>query len=108
VNSFSEKTTTRKPSGIGSRSNFSPKTILWGVLLGIPNLFSIWFLLLTIGKSNLSGAVVFPVNNSGIVLLSVVVAAVFFQEHFTLKKWLGLIIAIISIVLLSLDIYVIQ
>jgi drug/metabolite transporter (DMT)-like permease len=88
-------------------NDFALKTLFWGIMLGIPNLFSIWFLLLAIGKSNLPGSVIFPVNNSGIVVLSVLVAAVFFQERFTLKKVVGLVLALISIVLLSIDTYVI-
>lgn len=88
-------------------NDFTLHTLFWGLMLGIPNLFSIWFLLLAIGKSSLPGNVIFPVNNLGIVVLSVLFAAVLFQEKFTPKKLIGLFLALVSIILLSLEAYVV-
>ncbi len=73
------------------------KNMFWGVLLGIMNYFSIYFLLKALQTSNSS--VVFPLNNVGVVALSVVTSLVFLKESLTKPKIFGFCLAIISMLM---------
>ena len=69
-------------------SNIALKHIKAGIILGIPNYFSIWFLLSAIQAFNLKSAFVFGINNVSIVLLSTLLSVVIFKEHLSSRnKW---------------------
>jgi multidrug transporter EmrE-like cation transporter len=72
-----------------------------GVLLGVPNFGSILFLLFALSGDFLKPSILFPVNNLGIVFVSVWVSILWFKEPINNRKVLGFVIAILSIVLLS-------
>lgn len=75
------------------------KNIIAGILLGLPNFFTIYLLVLLL--KNYDGSVVFPVNNVGILAFSALIAVWFFRESFSRNKQLGLLMAILSIYLIS-------
>lgn len=79
---------------------FNKKNVLAGKLLGIPNFFSIYFLFKTLSAFPQKSAIVFPANNIGIVMLSTLVAIIFFKEKLSLLNTIGFILAIISIILM--------
>jgi len=76
------------------------KDILGGILLGIPNFFSIYLILYLLGKG-WNGSTVFPVNNVGVLLLSVIFGILFFKEKLNTNKVLGIALAILSIYLIT-------
>jgi len=69
------------------------KSLLGGLLLGIVNFGSIYFLMKALAIPDLESSVVFPINNFGIVLLSTILAIVLFKERPTWKNWLGILLA---------------
>jgi drug/metabolite transporter (DMT)-like permease len=75
------------------------KTILWGFLLGIPNYFSMYFLVKTLGA--FPASFIFPINNIGIVALLTLIALLAFKEHLNKQNIFGLSLAIIAILLIS-------
>lgn len=77
------------------------KSLLAGVFLGIPNYYSIFFLLQTFEHSGLESSVIFPINNIGIVLVSVLCALLLFKEKLNIYNVGGIFLAAISIVLVS-------
>ena len=77
------------------------KNVLGGLILGIPNYGSIYFLLKTLNNENWDSSIVFPVNNIGIVCLSVLFALLIFKEKLSKANYLGLTLAILSIVLMA-------
>ncbi|MCG2461094.1 DMT family transporter [Flavobacteriaceae bacterium F89] len=79
-----------------------PKDVVGGIALGIPNYFSIYYLLQAFQHENLGSAVIFTINNVGIVLLSTLFGIVLFKEVISLKNWMGIGLAIVSIVLVAL------
>jgi uncharacterized membrane protein len=83
------------------KESLDGKSLLWGLLLGIPNYFSMYFLVKTLGQTQ-QASVVFPINNIAIVLLSSLLAFVFFKEKFNQLKLIGLALASIAIVLMAL------
>ncbi|MBT8327439.1 MAG: EamA/RhaT family transporter [Bacteroidia bacterium] len=80
---------------------FKTKNIVAGVALGVPNYFSIYFLLSAIAAFKLKSAFVFGINNISIVLLSTLLSLIIFKEHLSFKNKLGLVLAIFSILIIS-------
>lgn len=74
---------------------------LGGLLLGIPNYGSIYFLIKTLEQPNWESSVVYPVNNIGVVLFSSGFAYLFFAEKFNRIKLVGIGLAIIAIGLIA-------
>jgi len=75
------------------------RSILGGIALGIPNYFSIIFLLKALSSEGLESSMVFTVNNVSIVMLSTLVGLIAFREKLLPKNWVGIVLAIISIFL---------
>ncbi len=80
------------------------KNIIAGVVLGIPNYFSIYFLVKALRSNLLDSSGIFTINNVAIVIISTLLGIVFFKEQLSLKNWIGIILAVISIALVSLAI----
>lgn len=85
-----------------SRPFIKPKEILAGVLLGIPNFLTIYLLIVLVEKG-WDGSVLFPLNNIGTLILSVVAGLLFFHEKLDKYKKIGLILAMISIILIGME-----
>lgn len=82
---------------------FQPKAILSGIALGIPNYFSIYFLLKTLNHFHHDGSFVFPALNLSVILFTAVFSLRVFKEKFTPKLIIGLVLAVASIALLYLN-----
>ncbi|VAW09865.1 Integral membrane protein [hydrothermal vent metagenome] len=77
-------------------------TILGGIVLGVPNYFSIHFLLRALESDSLNSASVFTINNVAIVLFSTLLGIILFKEKLSLKNWGGVALAVLSIVLVAI------
>lgn len=77
------------------------KSIVWGILLGFPNYGSMYFLVRALESGSMESSVVFPINNMLIVALSSVIAYLFFKEKITLQQFIGIIISMVSIFIIS-------
>ncbi|EDM43280.1 hypothetical protein SCB49_00957 [unidentified eubacterium SCB49] len=82
---------------------FSFKNIIAGIALGIPNYFSIFFLVKALRSDLLDSSGIFTVNNVGIVLISTIIAVTIFKERLLTKNWIGVALALISIILIALE-----
>ncbi|MEA1786327.1 EamA family transporter [Arenibacter sp. GZD96] len=78
------------------------KNLLGGIILGVPNYFSIHFLLRALKSETLNSASVFTVNNVAIVLLSTLLGIVLFKERLNFRNWTGVLLAVVSILLVLL------
>ncbi|MGC6428857.1 MAG: EamA family transporter [Flavobacteriales bacterium] len=83
---------------IVKRKKWIFKNIKAGIILGIPNYFSIYFLLKSLQSYDTS--LVFPVLNISVVLCSALVGWKIYNEDLSKTKILGLILACISILIL--------
>ncbi|WP_159951158.1 EamA family transporter [Polaribacter septentrionalilitoris] len=81
---------------------FGVKNIIAGIVLGIPNYYSIVFLIKALQHKNFESSVLFTVNNVGIVILSTLVGLFLFKEHFSLKNKIGVFLAIIGIIIVTI------
>ena len=75
------------------------KNILGGILLGVPNYFSIVYLLKALSTDGMESSTAFTLNNVGIVILSTLFGLFIFKEKLIWRNWLGIVIAIVSILL---------
>jgi len=82
-------------------NNWSSRNIMSGVILGIPNYFSIYFLLVAIKSFSLKSAFVFGINNIGIVLLSTLLSVIIFQEKLSSINKFGVLVSVLSIILIA-------
>jgi len=77
------------------------RSVIGGLLLGVPNFLSLYFLLLALAAFGNSAAYVFPIYNILTMLVSALAAWALYKERLnTLNKW-GLVLAVVAIVLIS-------
>ena len=74
-----------------------------GIVLGIPNFFSIYLLLIAYQSSGLSDSNVVTIVNIGIVALSALLGWFLFKEEMPVQKVFGLVLSILAIALISLN-----
>ncbi len=88
---------------ITGKQKFEPKALLAGILIGIPNYFSIWCLVkvLKTPPYGLQSSAIIPLNNIGILLFSTVVAFILFRERLSKTNWLGVVLSVIAITLIA-------
>lgn len=78
------------------------KTIVAGIILGTPNYFSIYLVMRAISNNVLESSVLYPVVNVGVVLGSTLSAFFFFSEKLSFKNWLGIVLSVVAIALITL------
>lgn len=82
---------------ISKRKQFAFKNLIAGILLGIPNYFSIYFLVKALSNKNLSSSAIIPMNNIGVLFLVSLVGIFFFREKLSIKNYIGLLITLLAI-----------
>lgn len=88
-------------SFITGKQVFSPKALLMGTAIGIPNYFSIWCLMQVLKDYASNSSAIIPINNMGIVLFSTLVAGWLFKEKLSRLNWTGVLLAIAAIALIA-------
>ena len=77
------------------------KTVVAGMLLGIANFGTFYFLVHALNSNFVDSSVIFGLNSVGIVLLSVFLAIILFKEKLTFINWTGIVLSIITIFVLT-------
>jgi drug/metabolite transporter (DMT)-like permease len=83
---------------VKKRQQIHFKSILAGIVLGIPNFFSIYLLLLSYKTTGLNDSSVLALTNVGVVVCSALIGFSFFKESRSSLKFLGLVASISAIV----------
>ncbi len=86
---------------LNKKQRFQFKHLLAGILIGIPNYFSIWCLVKFLKNSPWESSASIPVNNMGIVLFSSVVAWILFKEKLSRLNWMGVALSLLAIFLIA-------
>ena len=81
----------------GSRFTWEP--LIWGSIMGVFNFLVSKMILVNVGL--MGGSVVFPVHNASVVMLTALAGVLFFKERFSLRQWIGVAVAIVSVVLIA-------
>jgi len=76
-------------------------TIIAGLVLGVVNFGSIYFLIEIFNHTSLESSLVFPINNVAVVILTTIGSILFFSERFSLINKIGIALCVGSILLIS-------
>ena len=87
---------------IKKRASFGYKNIIAGIILGVPNYYSIIFLIKALQNKNFESSTLFTINNVAIVVVSTLVGLFFFKEKFSVKNKVGVAMAILGIILVTI------
>ena len=87
---------------IKKRESFGYKNIIAGIILGVPNYYSIIFLIKALQNKNFESSTLFTINNVAIVVVSTLVGLFFFKEKFSVKNKIGVAMAVLAIVLVTI------
>ncbi|PQB06372.1 hypothetical protein BST83_03650 [Polaribacter filamentus] len=87
---------------IKKREPFGMNNIIAGIILGVPNYYSIIFLIKALQTEGFESSTLFTINNVGIVIVSTLVGILVFKEQFSFKNKIGVGLAIVGIVIVAL------
>jgi hypothetical protein len=79
------------------------KNLIWGIIFGIPNFFSLFYFLeaLKLFKATDNTSIVFPLVSMGVVISSAIIGILFYKENLSKGNWLGILFALASIAVFS-------
>jgi len=78
------------------------KSIIAGIVLGIPNYFSIVFLIKALQNKQMESSTLFTINNVGVVVVSTFMGLFLFKEQFSTKNKVGILLALLGIILIAI------
>lgn len=81
------------------KTKFELKNLIGGIGLGIPNYFSIYFLLRAFSYNDIS--IVLPINNLSVIGGAALIGFFLFRERLSLLNWIGVLLAVLAIVLIA-------
>ncbi|SRX55604.1 EamA/RhaT family transporter [Aequorivita sp. CIP111184] len=82
---------------------FQIKNVIGGIALGIPNYFSVYFLVKALRSGIFDSSGIFTINNVAIVMISTLLGILLFKEKLLLKNWIGIGLAVLGILLIALE-----
>lgn len=80
---------------------FDSNSLIAGLVLGMVNYASIYYLLKALDHETLESSTIFTVNNVAIILLTSLLGLLLFKEKLSTKNWIGISLAVISILLVT-------
>ncbi|MDH3381798.1 MAG: EamA family transporter [Flavobacteriaceae bacterium] len=78
------------------------RSVIGGIVLGIPNYFSIFYLLKALQHPALESSTVFTINNVLIVMLTSLLGIVLFKEYLSVRNKVGILLSIVAILMFYL------
>jgi drug/metabolite transporter (DMT)-like permease len=88
--------------GLVYKSRLKLKNLVAGLILGLVNYGSIYFLLKILGSGLIDRSAAIPANNMGVVALSAIVGVALFREKLSPRKLWGILLALVAIAMLTL------
>ena len=85
---------------IQGKTKFELKNVMAGIVLGIPNYFSIYLLISSYQSTGWKDSTVLSIINVSVVLLSTLIGLLFFHEKINRLKLIGLVCSLLAIALL--------
>lgn len=83
------------------KTTLQAKNLIGGIILGVPNYFSIYFLIQALRTEGIESATIFTINNVAILIVSTLLGIILFKEKLLPKNWVGILLAILSIILVA-------
>ena len=82
---------------ITQKVKIEPKSIIWGIVLGIPNYLTLLYFVKSLKSELFSSSEIFPIINIGVIIFCTILSIILFRERVSIYNWLGVIIGIFSI-----------
>lgn len=89
-----------KPSNFKHFINY--KSWLWGIVLGLTNFGSIYFMLLCLNSQIFDNSIIYGIVNISVVTISVLLGIIFFKERLTKINFIGIFLSLCAIIILSI------
>ena len=86
---------------INKKEKINKKEIFYGISLGLINFGTIYFFINALNTSSFNSSVIFGINHTSIVVLSVLLGSLIFKEKLLKINYIGILFSIISIILLT-------
>lgn len=77
------------------------KSILGGITLGIPNFFSLYYMIKMLDSRAFESSTIFTIHNVAIVILSTLVGILFFKEKISMRNGIGITLALLALFLVT-------
>ncbi len=84
-----------------TKIQFSLKDIIGGIILGVPNYFSLYFLTKALQNEDMDSPTIFTILNIGVILLTTFVGILFFKEKMSKKNYIGILLSILALFLVT-------
>jgi len=81
---------------------FELRNLIGGIILGVVNYFSIYFLIKAISYKDFESSTIFTLNNIAILLTTTVLGIILLKEKLNIKNKIGVLLASIGIILVSI------
>lgn len=82
---------------------FKPLALIGGLLLGVANFGSIYFLINALNSINFNSSMVLGMNNLGVVVLSILIAVFIFKEKMLKINKIGVLLSLLIVVLMMIS-----
>lgn len=82
---------------IFKKKKFHIKHLIAGIILGVPNYFSIFYLIKALSSKGLSSSAIIPINNIGILFVVSIFGIFILKEKMSKLNYIGILLSIISI-----------
>ena len=86
---------------IKNKMKITGKSILGGIVLGIPSYFSLYYLIKMLDSEVFESSTIFTIHNVAIVMVSTLVGIVFFKEKISFRNGIGIALALTAIFLVT-------
>lgn len=87
----------------GKITKLTGKNILGGIVLGLPNFGSLYFIILMLKEAYFESAVLFTIHNIAIVLFSTLISMLFFKEKMSQQNLMGILLSVVALILITLN-----
>lgn len=86
---------------IKNKMKIKGKNILAGFILGVPNYFSLYYLIKMLDSEVFESSTIFTIHNVAIVMVSTLVGILFFNEKISMRNAIGIAMALLAIFLVT-------
>lgn len=84
------------------KNKFHYKNIIWGLFLGVPNYFTVYYFFRALESGSMQSTQVFPIYNIGVILSSALVGFILYKENLLTRNWIGIGLSALAIAAISL------
>lgn len=84
-----------------NKKQIKSKNLIAGIILGIPNYFSMYFLIKALQNKDLESATIFTLINIGVILLTTIFSVLIFNEKIKKQNIIGILLAIAAVFLVT-------